>query len=430
MGWRSDAENRLIRPLHQTSKAFYAFFVALLVGIGIFAFAWYTQLSQGLQVTGMRDLGTMGGAPWGIYITNFIFYIGITHAGIAIASAIRIMKLKAYIPIARIAELVTIFSLMMAAMSIIFDIGRPDRAFNMILFYPERLGQSPLIWDLTAITTYMVLAVSYLYIEMREDLVALQNRVSTKHGKLYRLLVPLYSPDERPRVERIVWWASIFNFPVMVMVHTTVAWIFGLMVGRPGWFSAIMGPYYVAGAVLSGVAMVAVVAAFFRYIFKWEDIITADIFKGIGNFMTAVAAIYLYFLLSEQITVVFGGPIPELGVSEALLSMEYAGLFWFQVIGLFAAFTILFVQAIGIARRSILATVFSSALIILVLWITRFLIVVPALTRPLLSYPVGQYVPTWVELSIVGGTFVAFVLLFALFTKVFPILPLTEMEEK
>ncbi|MEE8353934.1 MAG: NrfD/PsrC family molybdoenzyme membrane anchor subunit, partial [Dehalococcoidales bacterium] len=154
----SGFEDKLVKPLFSTSKSFWITFGILLAATVWFVVAWITQLGSGLAVTGMRDIP--GGAPWGLYITNFVFWIGITHAGIAIASAIRLFKLHAYAPIARIAELVTIFSLAMAGVSIVMDMGRPDRLFGIIANYPDRIGSSPLVWDVTAVAVYLIFAVS------------------------------------------------------------------------------------------------------------------------------------------------------------------------------------------------------------------------------------------------------------------------------
>lgn len=424
----SEIEKIALGPLTRTDKKFYVFLVILLMGIAWFLYAWHTQLTRGLMVTGMRDLGTMGGVPWGIYITNFIFFIGITTAGIAIASAIRLLNLKDFIPIARIAELITIFSLAVAGLSIILDLGRPDRVFNMILYYTERIGQSPMIWDITAVTAYMVFAVTYLYMEMREDLARLANKV--RFGRLYKLLLPMYEPGERERIERIIWWASLFNFPLMVMVHTQVAWIFGLMPARPGWYSAIMGPYYVAGAILSGMAVMVVAAAIYRQVFKWHDLISINVFRTLGRFLSWVTIIYLYFLLAENLTVMYAGFLPELAVSEAIIHSDFALAFWTQIAVLCIAFVIFFLPTINPKFFKIWLTTIASALVVITLWVTRFLIVVPSLTRAYHLYPHGIYTPTWVEWSIVAGAFIIIIFLFTLFTKIFPIIPITEIEKR
>ncbi len=414
----------LLQPLLSTGKVFYVVAGGLLVIIVWFGYAWYVQLTQGLGVTGLR---TPVGATWGLYLTNFVFFIGITHAGLAIAAAIRLFKLKDYIPLARMAELVTIFSLMMAGLSIIIDMGRPDRIFNVILNYPERLPSSPLVWDITAVATYLIFAVTYLYMEMREDLAKLMGRV--KWGWLYRYLLPAYEPDERKRIERIIFWASIFNFPIMVMVHTTVAWVFGLTVARPGWYSAILGPYYVVGAVLSGVAAVVVLTAIYRQLFHWQEIIKPLVFRGLGRFLSWFSLLYLYFLLAEFVTVKFAGTVAEVNVAMIWTDLEYAWHYWLQVLALAIAFTIFFINTVFPKVFRVGTTVFAAALVVTTLWLTRFLIVVPSLLRPYLPFQTGSYTPSWVEWSLVAGTFAMVTLFFMLFTKVFPIIPITELEE-
>lgn len=420
----STLDKELLAPMFRTSKAYAITLGALLLGVAWFGFAWFTQLRHGLVVTGMRDIP--GGAPWGVYLTNFVFYIGIAHAGIAIAAAIRLLDLKDYIAIGRMAELLTVFGLLMAGVSIVADLGRPDRVFNMIVYFPERVGSSPLVWDVMAILTYLAVSLTYLYVEMREDLARLADKV--RWGWLYRLLLPAYEPGERERIDRILWWASIFIIPIMVMVHSTVAWVFGLMVSRPGWYSAILAPYFLLGAVLSGIAAVVIVAAVYRRLLGWQAYIKPNVFRGLGKVLCWLSIAYLYFLLSEFLTIEFAGPRGDLDVSFALTQQEFAWPYRAQVAALIVAAAIFFINTVFPQLFRIGTTVFASVLVVATLWLTRFLIIVPSLTRPLLPYPSGSYTPTWVEWSLVGGTFALMVLLYMLFTKFFPIVSLTEME--
>ena len=210
-------EEKFLRPILKTGMAFYIVIPALIVLVLWVFYGWYTQLTQGLSVTGLR---TPVGAIWGLYITNFVFFVAISSAGIAIASGIRLFKLKDYIPVARMAELATIVSLVVALISIVMSVGRPDRVFNLILYYSDRLPSSPLTWDVTGIFIYIVFAISYLYIEMREDLARLASKV--KWGWMYRLLLPSYEPGERAAAERIIFWNRAFgtdaqNFPCQRM---------------------------------------------------------------------------------------------------------------------------------------------------------------------------------------------------------------------
>ena len=417
-------EEKIGRPLFHTTRRFYLFLGILVLGVVWFAFAWIVQLRTGLVVTGMRDIP--GGAPWGIYLSNFIFYIGIAHAGIAIAAGIRLLRLRDYIPIGRMSELLTVFGLMMAGLCVLLDLGRPDRVFNVLRYYPQRLASSPLVWDITAITTYLVISITYMYTELREDLARFAERV--RWTRLYWLLLVGYEPEEREQIDRIIWWASIFILPIMVMVHSTVAWIFGLQVARPGWYSAILAPYFLLGALLSGLAAAVLVAGIHRWALGWQDLIKEKVFRGLGLVLSWFTILYIYFLLSEFLTVKFAGPLGELEVSILWTHGKYAWPYWLQIGALVAAFVIFFINRVFPKTFSVGSTVFAAALVVVTLWVTRFLIMVPPLIRPYLPYPTGNYTPTWVEWSLVGGTFVLMALFYMLFSRFFPIVSLSEME--
>jgi molybdopterin-containing oxidoreductase family membrane subunit len=419
-------EESLLRPIYYTSKVFYVALVVLLGIIGWFGYAWWTQLTEGLWVTGMRDLGVMAGSPWGIYIASFIWYVGIAHGGIAISAAIRIMKLEQYRPIARIAEVITVVTLLMAAFNIIFDIGRPDRVFNMILYYWERVGHSPLIWDLTVIIGYFVLSVTYLTITMREDMAHLKERQPLL-GKLRRFLYSGallgYDRREKEKVEQIAWWLALCLIVLMALLSGgVIPWLFGLMVSQPGWFGAVQGPYFLTAALASALAGVILVAAIMRRLFGWHNEIKTDIFKGLSKILAVFVIIYLWFVLHEQITIQYGGPLPERAISEALLFGRLAPAYWAVILGLIATFIYLALQAIKPSLFSLKGTVVASAIVLAVLWVKRFLIVIPSLLYPRLPYPVGSYTPTWVEWSLFVGTLAIATLIYMLFVKLYPIM--------
>ncbi len=418
-------DEKFLRPMLRTSKLFFIVVPGLLILICWVFFAWYQQLTHGLSVTGLR---TPVGAIWGLYITNFVFFVAISSAGIAIASCIRLFKLKDYIVVARIAELATVFSLMAAGVSIIMSIGRPDRLFNLITYFPSRVSSSPLTWDVMGIYLYMIFSITYLYVEMREDLAWLAGKV--KWGWVYKLLVPAYRPDERQGFKKIVLWASVFNFPIMVMVDNTVGCIFGLLVGRPGWYSQFLGPYFVLGAIFTGLAVVVVLAAIYRQTFHWQEFIKPVVFRGLGRMLCWVSITYIYFLISEFMAVNYSGPTGEVNVWESLTRGAFAPVFWTQIIMLVIAFLIFFINTIFPKFFRIWTTVLAAGMVIVALWSVRFLIVVPSLLRPFLPFPTGTYSPSWVELSMAGGAFAIFALLFILFTKFLPIMPVTEMLSK
>ena len=149
-------EDPVIRPLERNSRVFYVFMAILLILIGWFLYAWYYQLRNGLGVTDMR---TPVGAAWGVYISNFVFFACMAHGGMAISAAVRLMKLNEYKVIARMGEVLTAVCILLAGLSIVIDLGRPDHAINMILYFPQRITTSPLTWDMTVIILYFTLSV-------------------------------------------------------------------------------------------------------------------------------------------------------------------------------------------------------------------------------------------------------------------------------
>lgn len=417
-------EEQLLRPLLYSGQAFYIFGGVLLILIVWFGYAWYIQLTQGLGVTMMR---TPVGAAWGVYIVNFVFFVGIAHGGIAIAAAIRLLKLTKYMPIARMGEVLTVISLMMAGLSIMIDMGRPDRIFNLILYWPQRVGSSSLSWDITVIIIYFALSVSYLWLTMRQDLVRCMDRFP-RLTWVYKPLLLGYRPDEGRKIEGMTWWLSIaIVFLIVMLSGGVVPWIFGLLPARPGWFSALAGPYFLTAAIASAIAAVIVVAAILRRLFNWQAYIKPEIFKGLGTFLGIITLFYLYLVLAEQLTMRYAAPLPELLISEKLFQGEFAAIFWpMLILGFFIPPMMLVVQTIRHKWFSLTRTVLAAAIILIAFWIKRFLIVVPSLLRPLLPFPEGSYSPSWVEWSVIAGVFAISVLLFVLFLKLFPIMELGE----
>ena len=415
-------EERVLAPIAHTGWKFYLLVAALLALLAWTSYAWYTQLTQGLAVTGMRDIGV--GPPWGLYISNFIFFIGLAHGGIAISAAVRIAGLKKYRPITRIAEVLTPICLLMAGLSIVFDLGRPDRIINVFLYYSERIGQSPLSWDLTVILIYFMLSTIYLFLTMRGDIAFCAERYS-RWKWLYKLLLIGYTPEEDEKVEKVAWWMALCIPALLVLLSGgVIAWLLGLMIARPGWYGAFMGPYFVTAAIASAVAAVIVVAAVLRRLFNWEQFIGPEIFKGLGGFLATTMFVYLYFMFAEQITVRYSGPTPtpDLSVSQALLTGEFAWIFWPMLIFLFLAPSLALFAQIAVKRFSLIVTALASFAILLGLWVKRVLIVVPPLTRSLLPYPVGTYAPTWVEWSLIGGSFALAALFYVAFSKILPLM--------
>ncbi len=416
----SDTLDKILRPLKFTSKEFYPFIGGLVLVILGAIYAYSQQLSKGMGMTGLNDV-----TIWGLYISNFIFFIGLSHAGIAISAAVRIMKWNKYKPIARIAEVLTLVSLIMAGLSIVIDLGRPDRAFLLILKFPERFWESPLIWDITAVATYLILSTTYLYLPLRHDIRVSRDHLSGWRKKLYNYLLPGYEEGELPTVNRLSWWLAVSILPVMVMVHTTVAWIFSLLSSRPLWFNAFAGPYYIVAAVASGISSVIVIASILRKVFHWEDLIQPEMFRGLSNFTAIVTLVYLYMMLAEQLTARYTGPAGEFFVSEAWLFGSFAAIFWVATTALMVIPLIyMLVQAFQPGKINISVTAFMAFLLVVAFWFKRYIIIVPTLSIGIQD--VGLYSPSWVELAILAGLFALPTLLYTILIKIIPIIELED----
>src|SRR5271157_6291890 len=234
----------LLEPIVATRSSFYYLALALL-SVTVFGFfAWLVQLRRGLGVTGLN-------VPvyWGAYITNFVFFIGISHAGTLISAILRVTDTGWRTPITRMAEAITVFALCIGGPMVMIDMGRPDRMLN--LFRYGRI-QSPIIWDVLGVSTYLTGCILYFYIPMIPDLafLAVQPKLASWRRRLYSTLAIGWTgtPQQKALLEKAISFMAIFIIPLAVSVHTVVSWIFAMTL-RPGWNSSIFGPYFVIGAI-------------------------------------------------------------------------------------------------------------------------------------------------------------------------------------
>lgn len=417
-------ETRILQPLLHTGRSYYVLGGAMLIIVGWFGYAWITQLVNGLGVTSLR---TPVGAAWGVYITNFVFYACMAHGGMAISAAVRLLNLNIYKPVARIGEVLTAVALMMAGLSIVIDLGRPDRSFNMVLFWPQRIATSPLSWDITVIVLYMTLSITYLWLTMRKDLYHYADRFK-RRGILYRLLSLGYHPDQDQKIDRTSWWLSLAILILIVMLSGgVIPWIFGLLPSRPGWFGAMAGPYFLTAALATSIAAVIVITSVLRKVYHWQSYIDEKVFRGLGVILGALTHFYVYMVIAEQITMRYAAPHAEVAISKMLLEGDLAIVFWpMLVLGLALPSVMLVFQVFRPGWFSLSRTVIAAVIILIAFWIKRFLIVVPSLLRPVLPFPTGSYNPSWVEWSVVAGTLALVVLLYMAYLKLFPIMELDE----
>ena len=396
--------------------------LAFMALLGLGAYAYSRQVIEGDIVTGMRDLGTMGGAPWGLYVAFVVYFVGVSFAGITVAALVRLMNLQYLRPVSRMAELLTVLSLVLGALSILADLGQPLRGLINLWRYARPM--SPFFGTFTlVISGYLFASLVYLYLDGRRD-AFLMAQQRTRLRWFYRLWAAGYkdTPAERERHERTSFWLALAILPLLITAHSTLGFVFGIQVGRPGWYSALQAPGFVVLAGASGTGLLIVIAAVLRWVLRERVQLNMRVFSWLSNFMTVLTITYVYFLLTELLTNVYAGHGQEAKVTQALLKGQYAWLFWLSV-GMVMISLLLGTGQALFKRYSLALIVLSGVLVNLAAIGKRYLIVVPSLTHGnLLPYPPGSYSPTWVEYSVILGLVALGSLVYIGFMKVFPII--------
>ncbi|MFQ6112256.1 MAG: NrfD/PsrC family molybdoenzyme membrane anchor subunit, partial [Nitrospinota bacterium] len=245
----------------------------------------------------------------------------------------------------------------------------------------------------------------------------------------YRLLSIGYSDTEtvRENHRRSVWWCAVIILPIMVSVHSVYGWVFGLNVGRPGWYNPLQAPYFVLGAIVSGFSAIIIVAALVRRVFRWEEFLPPRMFKGLGIFLGFIVLLYIYFLFSEYLTGLYASPEAEYEVFSDLLWGRFRFITWATLVGgLLIPFWMLFIQGVNPKICSIRLTVTAAVLVNLALWTIRYLIVVPTYYHPYLPYKIAPYSATLTEWTVMLGTWAFAIFFFAILVKLFPVIELPE----
>lgn len=398
---------------------------------GVVAFGIYSYMQQflyGDYVTGLRDIGTGGGAGWGIYIAVLVYFVGVSFAGVSTAALVRLFNLKALKPLSRMAEALTVFSLPMAAIAVLADLGQPERAILNLTKYVR--PEAPFFGTFTlVISGYLFSSMVFMFLSGRAD-AALCAKQPSKLQWFYKMWASGYSdtPEERERHSRITWWLSMTILPLLVVAHSTLGFIFGIQGGRPGWYSALMAPAFVTLAGVSGIGFVIIIAAAVRQTLGLKKEINAEAFRFLSNMLWVLCCIYLYFTVAEFLTANYAAPGHEAAVSKSLITGQYAPIYWTAVGLLFITFLTLLFQFIR-HRVSIPIAVAAGFAVNIAAFAKRFIIVVPSQTvGTVLPYVKGYYWPTWVEWGVVAGLFGLATLIYIIFAKIFPIMEISEHE--
>ncbi|MCL3781628.1 polysulfide reductase [Prolixibacteraceae bacterium JC049] len=420
-------ENDLLQTVNW-SRSHKLWMTALTIGLVVCLYFYYTQLRDGLGVTGMNDY-----VSWGIYISNFVFFVATSLIGMLISSVLGLLKVKWITPIARIAEMIAVAFAFVAGLVIIIDMGRPDRLHHVFVY--GRI-QSPILWDVVVVTTYVMLSLLLLYIPLIPDLAI----CAKKEGLLPKLQRRIYkalslgwanTPAQFKIIKNGIRMLAVLIIPVALGIHTVTSWLFAMTL-RSGWDSPIFGPYFVSGAFVTGCASVIILMYVFRKQYKLDHYLTDRHFNLMGKLLVLVSLVYVYFNINEIIVPAYKLREAEAGHILDLLVGRESVMFWIvQVGGLIIPFLLLLLKPMRKPGPAALI----SLIVVIGAWFKRYLIVIPVQLQPYLpiqnvpdSY--SHYMPTWPEIWITVASFIMVIMIITLLAKLFPIISIWELQEE
>ncbi|MDM8158973.1 polysulfide reductase NrfD [Labilibaculum sp. K2S] len=417
----------ILRPM-QNHKGLELWIAFLVTVISVCAWAYYVQLRDGLGVTGMRDY-----VSWGLYIANFVFFVAVSLVGMLISSILGLLRIDWITPISRIAEIIAVAFVAVAGLVIIMDMGRPDRVVNVLI---HGRFQSPILWDITVVTTYLTISLLLLILPMIPDLAICKNelkKASPFLKRLYNLLSFGYinTPSQYKHLHKMIRTLMVLIVPVGLAIHTVTSWLFAATL-RNGWDTTIFGPYFVAGAFVAGSAGLIVAMYFFRVSYKLKDYITDVQFDNMGKLMVAVCLVYLYFNLNEFLVPGYKMKTGDDVHLTELFAGHWAIMFWSsQLLGNVIPIMLLVTKKF----RKPFPIMVISLFILAGAWIKRYVIVIPTLLHPHLpiqNVPQNfvHYYPTAIEISVTVLSFALALLIITVLSKIFPVVPICEIAEQ
>ena len=423
----------LLNPVLRTPGWWLPSVLFLLLVFITAAGAFGYMLNKGVGVTGLSRP-----VMWGFFMTNFVFWIGISHAGIMISAILRLTQAEWRRPITRAAEVMTVFSLTAALMAApLVHVGRPWRAALWVFPYDFARGvwiniRSPFIWDPSAVMTYLTASSLFVFVALLPDLAIVRDRAINPWVKrIYSFLCLGWRGTPRQWKMQTVAGIllSALVLPVFVSVHSIVSWDFAVQIGVDGWHSTIFAPYFIIGAIHSGVSAVAMLMALMVWLYKVGDYIRPDHFDSIGRLLIIVATTWFFFFFLEWVFALYTLESPEIALRE--LQVFQPPYMWLFLLFLLTAYFIpVPMWLFRSVRRSPALMFFTTVVVNVGMWLERFLIIIPGVARKTpMEFNWGTYHPSLVEILMVAGTFAWVALGMLVFAKVFPIIPLFDIKE-
>src|SRR5690348_3437400 len=423
----ADVTRDVVATLSQPSPGY----LMLLAGaVSLFVIGLLTFLI--LVKDGLGHAGYTPPVFWSVYITTFVFWIGIGHAGTLISAILFLFRSPWRTAVYRSTEAMTVFAVMTAGLFPIIHIGR-QWIFYWLLPYPNQRWlwpnfKSPLIWDVFAISTYLTVSTTFLCVGLVPDIAAVRDKMTGWRRKLYSALSMGWtgSDSQWRHYTRGYLYLAALATPLVLSVHSVVSWDFAMAL-VPGWHATLFAPYFVAGAIYSGVAMVITLLVPIRKLFHLEDLITVHHFENLAKLCLLTGLIVSMSYCTENFVAWFGGN-PH----------ERAG-FWYRAFGPFwwASWTmnicngllpwVLFSKKV---RTNILGLFVISIFVNIGMWFERFVIIAVSLAgEPFERFANATYNPTWADWGVMAGSFGWFFMWFLLFVKIFPAVSISEVKE-
>jgi Ni/Fe-hydrogenase subunit HybB-like protein len=383
-----------------------------------------------LLTIGVGLFGIMIPVAWGFAIVNFVWWIGIGHAGTLISAILLLLRQKWRQSINRFAEAMTLFAVACAGLFPLIHLGRPWFAY-WLFPYPSTMGiqpqfRSPLVWDVFAVSTYFTVSLLFWFLGLIPDLATLRDRA---RGRLPRFIYGMLAMGWRGsaihwhRYEMAYLLLAGLATPLVVSVHTVVSFDFAVAL-VPGWHSTIFPPYFVAGAIYSGFAMVLTIAIPLRKLYGLEDFITLRHLRNMGIVMLATGMVVAYGYLMETFFAWYSGDIFEKYMMLNRMFGPYGWMYWLLIL-----FNILIPQALWIAKvRTHPVVLFLISISVNIgMWLERYVIVVVSLSRDFMPSAWGTYSGTIVDYAVLAGSIGLFVCLLFLFIRFLPMISIFEM---
>lgn len=395
---------------------------ALIVIIVIGIVAYIDQVIRGQVVTNMRDY-----ALWGIYISNFVFFVATSFVGSVTVAILRLTNNTWRTPLVRIAEIITLAAIVMAGITIMIDMGRPDRL--LYLFIYARL-QSPITWDVIIIPSFLVISFLLLYFPLLPDLAILKEHFKEKKpglSKLYGKLSLNWKGNERQKTlqAKSIKIIALMIIPLSLILQTIDAWLFSTTY-RIGWDSTNFGGYFIAGAFVAGIGALVTIIYIVRRVYKLEDYILEFHFDKIGKLLVLACLIYLYFNINEYLLPAYTASAHEETHLNTLFTGNYAIPFWAVTIGGLILPIVILLFKNG---RKPLPMFVVGLMVVLSSWWKRYIIVTPTLLHPFLpiqGVPESwrHYFPSLHEWLITFATLAMAFLIITFLVRFLPIIPI------